>query len=249
VAEVVSSGATPAPARPPYRNRFVVGMVVLGVLLAGAAAAGVVLGLRSAPGGDGSWSSWHPTKQGVDGAQQIADHLQPTYRLNEGRQLVFVRAGDAKVNGIPLYIVITDQSGNINLVPGQAMIYSLCGLGDRCSIREGQPSVQRSLLLRRESLELALYTFHYIGDIDSVVVLLPPKPGSDPSVAMLYRRDSLKPELRVPLHETLPGKPPRPRAIGAKAAFQINRLTTRSLFQYSVQQGQDGSAYLVLQAA
>ena len=248
MAEALNSGTTP-PAPAPYRKRFLVGIVVLGVVLAAAAAAGVVLGLRSGPSGGGNWSSWHPTKQGVGGAQQIADHLQPEYRLNEGRQLVFVRAGDAKVNGIPLYIVITDSSGNINLVPGQAMIYSLCGLGDRCSIKEGQPSVQRSLLLRRESLELALYTFHYIRHIDSVVVLLPPKPGTDPTVAMLYRRDGLKQELRVPIQRTLPGKPPRPRAIGAKAAFQINRLTTQSLFQYSVQQGQDGSAYLVLQAA
>ena len=47
------------------------------------------------------------------------------------------------------------------------------GPGQRCSV-PGEPTAERALLLRRESLELALYTFKYMDDVDSVITMLPP---------------------------------------------------------------------------
>jgi hypothetical protein len=236
---------TPAPR--PYRRRFLIGFAVLGALVVGAVTTALVVGLGSAAKDSPPWSSWKPNKGGVEGAQQIADHVAPLYKLNEGKQLVAVRAGEAQVAGYPLNIVISLNGGqDYKLVRGKALIYVLCGLGDRCSIRSGAPSVNRSLLLRRESLELALYTFHYMPNIDSVVALLPPRPGEDPSIAMLYQRTGLSSELHTPLTRTLTAKPPKPSGMKKKDVFTITRLTNSRLFQYSVQPGQDGTAFLVL---
>jgi hypothetical protein len=41
-------------------------------------------------------------------------------------------------------------------------------------IKEGKPSKARNRLLRREALELALYSFRYLPDVSMVVALLPP---------------------------------------------------------------------------
>ena len=56
-------------------------------------------------------------------------------------------------------------------------MYSLCGLGASCSIATGTPSVERGELVRREILELALYTFKYVGGIENVIAFMPP-PGT-----------------------------------------------------------------------
>ena len=53
-------------------------------------------------------------------------------------------------------------------------MYTLNGLGPNGSIPGGKPSTSARLLLRREALELALYSFRYLDDVDMVVVLLPP---------------------------------------------------------------------------
>jgi hypothetical protein len=54
----------------------------------------------------------------------------------------------------------------------------MCGDGSDCSIKQGKPSLERGLLLYREALELALYTFHYVGGVEQVIVTIPPPPGS-----------------------------------------------------------------------
>ena len=63
---------------------------------------------------------------------------------------------------------------------GNSVMYNLCGVGQKCSIAEGKPSQERARLLRREALELALYTFKYVDDVDSVIALLPVNLG-DPT--------------------------------------------------------------------
>ena len=40
----------------------------------------------------------------------------------------------------------------------------------------GKPSQERLKVLHREALELALYTFRYLPDVEGVVTLLPPPP-------------------------------------------------------------------------
>ena len=66
--------------------------------------------------------------------------------------------------------------GNIEVVDGNTVIYQLNGLGTNLSINIGEPSIERLKVLQREALELALYTFRYLPDVEGVVTLLPPPP-------------------------------------------------------------------------
>ena len=67
------------------------------------------------------------------------------------------------------------NSSAISLLSGKTIAYNLCGLGStNCSIGIGTPSADRLLLLRREALELALYTFKYVSGVQNVVAILPP---------------------------------------------------------------------------
>ncbi len=66
-------------------------------------------------------------------------------------------------------------SSQVSLLSGNTIAYNLCGIGGKnCAIGVGKPSTNRLLLLRREALELALYTFRYIGGTQNVVAILPP---------------------------------------------------------------------------
>ena len=84
------------------------------------------------------------------------------------------------------------EENDIDVVSGgNSIMYSLCGLGDACSISEGVPSEARHALLRREALELSLYTFKNVDGIDSVTVFLPPRPDGQaaPTAVFLKRSD------------------------------------------------------------
>ncbi len=114
--------------------------------------------------------------------------------------------GPLELANLPVTVAVkpTTSGGNISLLEGNGVLYTLCGLGKKCAISSGKPTQVRHLLLRRESLELALYTFRYVRDVDLVVVFLPPPPGKDASQAMLYRAKDVKGELNRPLGATLP---------------------------------------------
>ena len=66
------------------------------------------------------------------------------------------------------------EEDEIDIIPTTSSLqYILCGLGQNCSIKGGTASEERHALLRREALELALYTFKYVDGVDSVSVFLP----------------------------------------------------------------------------
>jgi hypothetical protein len=116
-----------------------------------------------------------------------------------------------------------------------------------CSIASGQPSEARHLLLRREALELALYTFKYAGTVNSVVVFLPPPPGGETaSTVAFFRRRDLGPELARPLSETLTPQTPGVGQISRKETATLNRITRKRIYQYDYTQSQDGGAILLL---
>ena len=56
--------------------------------------------------------------------------------------------------------------------------YEMDGLGPLKSI-PGQSSEERFQLLQREALELALYTFRYLPEVQQVVTKLPPPPPTE----------------------------------------------------------------------
>ena len=84
----------------------------------------------------------------------------------------------------------------------------------RCSIASGQATEPRGRLVRREALEVALYTFKFVPSINSIVAFMPPPPGSTADDAPLpaegRRSRSSSPQ---PLDKTLPlATPPLPTA-------------------------------------
>ena len=60
-----------------------------------------------------------------------------------------------------------------------------------------------SQLLRREALELALYSFRYLDGIESTLVLLPPRADGQAATAVFVERGDVRAELNRPLDQTL----------------------------------------------
>ena len=153
---------------------------LLGVAIATLAiGAAVYVGTSGNNGAPDGWSKWKPSSDdGVDAARQIATHVGRHYRLSDGNQIVGVQASKLEVFDVPLEVALrtAPQGGNIDFIDGNGLMFTLNGLGPKGSVRGGKPSEARHLLLRREALELALYTFRYVKDVDLVVALLPPKP-------------------------------------------------------------------------
>ena len=243
---------------------------MLGALLGIAVAtlaigAAVYVGTTGNNGAPDGWSAWKPdSEDGADAAKQIATHVGRKYRLANGNQIVGVQGGPLEVFDVPLEVALrtAPQGGNIDFIDGNGLMYTLNGLGPRGSVRGGKPSEARHLLLRREALELALYTFRYVKDVDLVVALLPPKPPEEkktkdgtaaassaddsPTQALFFRPGDLEPQLEIPLGATIPPQTPRPETIAGAEARRIDALTRGNLFLASFQQGQDQKAFLVL---
>jgi hypothetical protein len=268
VAQELEAAEEPAPAKAdsPYRSRF---GLVLGALIGIAIAtlaigAAVYVGTDSDNGAPAGWSSWKPdTDDGVTAAREIATHVGRKYRLDDGNQIVGVQGGPLEVFDVPLEVALrtAPQGGDIDFINGKGLMYTLNGLGPKGSVRGGKPSEARHLLLRREALELALYTFRYVKNVDLVVALLPPKPPAKkknkdgttttaaedtPTQALFYRPGDLEPQLEIPLRATIPAKTPRPETIPPAESRRIDALTRGNLFLASFQQGQNQKAFLVL---
>ena len=163
------------------------------------------------------------------------------------------------------------SSSQVSLLSGNTIAYNLCGIGgSNCAIGTGKPSANRLLLLRREALELALYTFRYISGVQNVVAILPPsrtqvtstlspKPPSANAtstpkpinIAVLFLHDELQPWLSHPLSDTFPEQfPPTVPELSlwrqTPEAGLVDQITAHGLFSERLVQAQDGSNLLVL---
>ena len=242
------------PAQRKTRMRFVFIYGVLALAL-GAAIAGVVVYAGNVVHPGPAWSSWKPSGGGLGAAKQIADHVSKQYHLPSGEQLVDVLAKPPSVSPsnqqIPIHYLAVrgkKQTGDqvVPISDGDTVQYSLCGLGDSCSIAAGKPSVQRGTLVRREILELALYTFRYVGGVKNVIAFMPPTPGSTPKYAVYLNRDELSQQLHAPLKQTLSKKTPLPNTITRKDQQTVDAATESRVFSFGLSQAQNGDAVLVL---
>ena len=235
------------------RFQFVYG-ILIGVAIAALAAAVVAFSDNSSTQTVtlSSWSSWQPERGKGDPIQQIVDHVGPEYRLPSGKQIVAVTGGPSQIEGIPLVVALRSdpaKNGDTNILENKNIVlYRMCGLGKDCSIKEGKPSTERGLYLRREALELALYTFNYVAKIDGVVVLMPPVPGQKPSHALFFRPQDVQPSLQNPLVDTLPGRTPTVNTLMHSRNLPIiNSITAPLQFDFSVtQDNTNNRGYLVL---
>jgi len=237
-----------------YRLRFVLVYGVLVVVLGGAVAGFVLLVGKPGQHAAVIWATWKPSGSDRDTmAKEIADHVSHEYRLAaHGGQLVGVVASQPAVQTVQIKAIAVrsapGDNSNIAIVPAdKTEMYILCGLGQRCSIAKGKATTKRGRVLRREALELALYTFKFVPRIDSIIAFLPPRPNADPEYMLFLRKANLKNELSQPLRKTLlRSKPPTPVESDVAETPMIDRLTLPSLFRYSLTQSQEGSAILVL---
>ncbi|HSO99183.1 MAG TPA: hypothetical protein VLP43_09555 [Solirubrobacteraceae bacterium] len=273
---------------PRYAQRFTFALAIL----AGVAVAGVVISIvlavkGSSTNSSGPWSSWAPQDSGPQGAREIADHIAPLYRISGVDQLAVVTvsnlgnasaatssassaASSQSSPGGPLVAVRPSaNSSSISLISGSTVAYNLCGLGSsNCSIGIGTPSTDRLLLLRREALELALYTFKYLPQTQNVVAILPPghqattssltakPPSASPSakpldMALLFQHQELSPFLSQPLDQTFtqqfpPTVPQIPLWKQTTEAALVEQITARGIFSEHTTTAQDGTNLIVL---
>jgi hypothetical protein len=279
-------GGSETPASP-HSHKF---RVAIGALI-GLAIGAIVLIIAVLSSDNGTntkvaWSDWRPPDDGTLGAREIADHIAPTYRISAVDQLDVITvvnlanatastatsAAGTATNGLQVAVHFDPSNSQVSLLSGTTIAYNLCGVGGAgCSIGVGQPSTDRLLLLRREALELALYTFKYIGGVQNVVAILPPghtqqtstltsKPpasGSKASaskpvdIAVLFVKDELKPWLSQPLKNTFPAQlpptvPQLPLWHNTEEAGLVDQITAHGLFTERLVQAQDGSNLIVL---
>ena len=242
-----------------YRSRFMIVYVALALAAGLGVTAFVVLMNRPEPAPSVGWSTWQPTGSDTARAKQIADRVATRYRLKGGPQLTAAIVSAPKVSGVTgdvpvsTIAILPDTSkgkkeeSEIDIIPtSKSLQFLLCGLGTGCSIKGGTPSEARHALLRREALELALYTFKYVGGTDSVSVFLPPRPdGKAAATSVFIRKSDVRSELSKPLVKSIGGSSPTVGAMSKKELALVNRITEPRLYTYEYQQAQDGGAVLV----
>ena len=246
-----------------FRKRFAAVYLSLALIAGVGIGAFVVLLARPDAAPAPAWSVWQPDGSESARVRQIADHVAGRYRLPSGEQIAValagpptVAAGTEEQANIPVRAIAVRpdtstgkaEDEDIAIVDASKSVqYVLCGLGQMCSITKGKASEARHALLRREALELALYTFKYVDGIETVTIFLPPRPdGATPPNAVFLERRDVKSELSTPLTKTLAPGAPGIGSIPAKELSAVNRITRPRLYGYEYTQAQDGSAVLVL---
>lgn len=242
-----------------YRSRFAIVYVALALIAGVGVGAFLVLMGRPDPPPPAKWSAWSPRGSNTAETRQIADRVAKQYRLKGGQQLVAALPSSPKVSSasgdVPVSTIAIrpdtstgkKEESQIDIVPAtNSLQYILCGLGQSCSIKGGTASTARHALLRREALELALYTFKYVDGIDSVSVFLPPRPdGQATATSVFLKKSDVRNELSKPLAQSIAPKTPKIGAMQKRELALVNRITEPRLYTYEYQQAQDGSAVLV----
>jgi hypothetical protein len=253
--EYIDEGSGLPASRYAPRFQFMTGALIACGLAAVVALVVLVAGSTTDNGREtasSGWSSWKPENDSVDdGAAEIAQHVAPKYKLSNGQQIVMVEGGPLSIDTIPLTIALREpatEGGEIKFATDKGVLYRLCGPSTNCAI-PGKKSPERYLLLRREALELALYSFHYLDGVKEVVVFMPPTTNADkPTQAQWFSKEAVEQELARPLDATLvPNAPTAGTMDDSPDADTVNVLTLPSLFNFSLTQGNtENRAFLVL---
>jgi len=200
------------------------------------------------------WSAWRPQSDDLAGAREIARHVAPAYRADTGRQLVAIQEHPPRIQGLDLEAIGVRTKTSKGFIDPyislfgarRTLIYAFCGLAQNCSV-PGTHTDEREHLLRREALELTLYSFKYLDGIDTVVSLLPPT-GSEASRGVFFRKEHVEDLLERPIRATLPNATPpfESSYTGSEASF-VENVTARRVFPASFEALPDGDAILVLE--
>jgi hypothetical protein len=255
----------------PHSQKFRVALAALSGIAAAAIVIAVVVLVNSngsSAAQAGHWSSWAPSDDGNTGITQIARHVAAGYLQSESNPLDVVtqlqvsqfNASGTTTGSGPLVVVNAGGKSRASLAPlnGTTIAYNICGRAAtrKCELT-GKASANRLLLMQREALELALYTFKYIGDSQHVLAVLPPVRaktkggGTVPvTVSVLFARKGLQPELDAPLSTSLQTPPPTVPELASWVQTQeaqlVNGITERVLFVAQLENEQVAGKLLIL---
>ena len=227
--------------RSSFRGRFAFVYGVLAATAAFAVGAAVYEVTKPGPPAPAQWP-WTPSGTSAEKVRQIGSHVGAEY-AEPGKsatdQLAQISGGALQVEGQTIKIAKTTKVANqVEVLDGTAVQYTLCGPKQDCSF-PADADFETGPLLRREGLELALYTFRNIADVDNVVVFLPPISGQQRSRAMFFQRSELASQLDLPL--TLPGGSD---SITRREAGALSTRTAPYMFHFQIApvSGADGQS-------
>jgi hypothetical protein len=268
--DVTADAAVPVveatPPQEPKRRRLYVGKfmlvyLILALALIGTGAGGVIATYGFSVKSSGPWSAWKPSGSPSAQTAAIAQQIGGKYKLPTGHQLldiypkrltvpVTTSSGQANIPIAAVAIRAKGQPDKISILSdSDSRLYQFCGTGSACAIGEGKASIARGQLVRREALEVALYTLKYVPGISHVIAFMPPPPGSQPSTLVYLDKSDLHSLLSKPLSATLAGKPPLPTTITPKEGDAVDQVMMPHLYKFTLQQTQLGQAVLVLAPA
>jgi hypothetical protein len=257
-----------------YHFRFSMVYALLAAVAAASVVVLVVVLTRPDAAKAQKWSTFEPTGSPIAKVRQIATQVSSEYKLPTGRKLLTVVASPLQTTRflqsasgqqvsveVPISSVAVEadastgkhEEGDFTAFDGGSTVaYQMCGFGStlqNCGI-VSEVTANRGQLLRREALELSLYTLKYVPGTNAVLTYLPSPAGAQtPDTAVFVVRKDVARILDQPLTRTLTlakqflgGTPDQ----GA----QVDKLTLPRLYTYDYQTlPGDGTAILVLTAA
>jgi len=210
-----------------YYTRFSLAYTVLIMLAVAGVGALVLILVRPAAPHSPPWSKFVPTGAPLDMERQIATQVSSEYKASAGSLLVSVFPGPLQAPGVvqgdsgpqsvqvPVSLISVqpdvstgqhDQGDFTFYQPDSTVGYEMCGLSDP-QARCGVPSATQAdpvPLLRREGLELALYTLKYVPGTNAVLTYLPGSANPQaPAIAVFITRKDVAKSLHLPLARTL----------------------------------------------
>jgi hypothetical protein len=256
-----------------YHLRFSLVYALLAAVAAGSIAALVVVLTRPDAAKAQEWSKFEPTGSAIARTRQIATRVSGEYKLEPGKKLAAVvpsplqttrflpgDSGPVSVE-VPISTLAVQpdvstgkhEEGEYKLYNAATTIaYQMCGFGtdaQNCAI-SGTATNARGQLLRREALELALYTLKYVPGTNAVLTYLPPRADqAGPPTSVLVARSDVEDLLDEPLTKTLT---PKRVVLGDKPSdfSAVDKWTLPRLYTYDYQTlPGDGTAILVLTPA
>jgi len=256
-----------------YHFRFSLVYALLAAVAAASIAALVVVLVRPDAVKTQNWSRFEPTGSAIARTRQIATRVSGEYKLQAGHKLAavvpsplqttrFLQGDTGPVSvEVPISTLAVQpdvstgkhEEGDYKLFNASTTVaYQMCGFGttaQNCAIT-GTATTARGQLLRREALELSLYTLKYVPGTNAVLTYLPPRADqAAPPTSVLVARSDVKDLLDQPLTDTLK---PKSMVLGDKPAdfTAVDRITLPRLYTYDYQTlPGDGTAILVLTAA
>lgn len=210
-----------------YYSRFSLAYTALIMLAVAGVSALVLLLVRPAATHPPPWSKFVPKGASLDMERQIATRVSSEYEAAPGSLLVTVFPGPLQAPGVvqgdngpqsvqvPVSLISVQpdvstgqhEQGDFTFFqPDSTVGYEMCSFNDsqqNCSAQT-PGGADPEQLLRREALELALYTLKYVPGTNAVLTYLPPTSNPQaPTRAVFITRKDVGKSLHVPLSRTL----------------------------------------------